>query len=119
MPTPYPPELLTTFTAMAEVVYAGESFDSIHESLCHAAVQLVDGCDHASLMLSRRGHVHTAAASDDVALAIDALRHGWPISTVQTPEPVARIMVPCGLPWRTLRTVPLSSNSSSVAHAQP
>jgi hypothetical protein len=73
MPTPYPPELLTTFTAMAEVVYAGESFDSIHEALCHAAVELVDGCDHASLMLSRRGHVRTAAASDEVAMAVDTL----------------------------------------------
>jgi hypothetical protein len=75
MPPSFPPELMTTFRAMAEVVYAGESYDSVYESLCHAAVQLVDGCDHASLMLSRRGRILTAAASDEVARAIDELEH--------------------------------------------
>ena len=36
-----------------------------------SAVKLVDGCDHASLMLRRGGRVQTVAASDDVAELID------------------------------------------------
>ena len=73
MPTSYPPELLTTFRAMAEVVYASESFDVVYQSLCHAAVELIDGCDHASLMMRRNGRVRTAASSDAVAARIDEL----------------------------------------------
>lgn len=73
MSTPFAPELLTTFRTLAEVVYSGDSHTSVQESLCHAAVALVEGCDHASLMVSRHGRVRTAAASDDVALAADAL----------------------------------------------
>ena len=73
MPTPFPPELLTTFRAMAEVVYTGDSYDSVYEALCSAAVELIEGCDHASLMLRQRGHVFTAASSDEIARAIDQL----------------------------------------------
>jgi hypothetical protein len=73
MPTPFPPELMTTFRAMAEVVYAGESFDAVYESLARSAVELVDGCDHASLMLRRHGRPVTVAASDDIARYIDSL----------------------------------------------
>ncbi len=73
MSTSYPPELLTTFRAMAEVVYAGESHATVHQGLCDAAVQLIDGCDRASLMLRRRSTVTTAAASDEVARSIDDL----------------------------------------------
>ena len=38
MPTPFPPELLDTFRAMAEIVYSGESYDSVYEAVCHSAV---------------------------------------------------------------------------------
>jgi hypothetical protein len=73
MPTSFPPELIATFQAMAEVLYTGESYDSVHQSLCTAAVELVDGCDHASLMLRRNGRTFTAAASDQTARDIDTL----------------------------------------------
>jgi GAF domain-containing protein len=73
MPTPFPPELLTTFRTLAEIVYSGESFDSVYDAVCTSAVELVDGCDHASLMLRRGGGVETVAASDDVARRIDDL----------------------------------------------
>ena len=56
-PPQFPPELLSTFRAMAEIVYSGESFDSVYDAVCSSAVQLVDGCDHASLMLQRSGRV--------------------------------------------------------------
>jgi ANTAR domain/GAF domain len=71
--TPFPPDLLTAFRSMADIVYSGESFDSVYDAVCSAAVQLVDGCDHASLMLRRSGRIDTVAASDDVARHIDRL----------------------------------------------
>jgi hypothetical protein len=58
---------------MAEIVYSGESYDSVYDAVCSAAVQLIDGCDHASLMLRRSGRVETVAASGDVARQIDEL----------------------------------------------
>ena len=73
MPTPFPSELLTAFRSMAEIVYSGESYDSVYEAVCATAVELVDGCDHASLMLRRGGRIETVAASDDVARRIDEL----------------------------------------------
>jgi hypothetical protein len=91
MPSPFPPELLTTFRTMAEIVYSGESFDSVYEALCQHAVQLVDGCDHASLMLRRSGRVETVAASDDIALRIDelekALNEGPCLDAIDEDEP--------------------------------
>ncbi len=58
---------------MAKVVYSGESYESVHESLCHSAVELVDGCDHASLMLRKNGKAVTVAASDEIARRVDQL----------------------------------------------
>ena len=75
MPTPFPPELLTTFRAMAEIVYSGESYETVYDALCRSTVEFVDGCDHASLMLRRSGRTRTVAATDDVAREIDAMEY--------------------------------------------
>ena len=75
MPTPFPPELLTTFRAMSEIVYSDESYEGVYEALCRSTVELVDGCDHASLMLRRSGRTRTVAASDDIARQIDAIEY--------------------------------------------
>lgn len=61
-----------TFQNLAKVVYAGDDFAAVYQSVCKAATQLVTGCDHASLMLVRHGEPYTAAASDEVAARIDA-----------------------------------------------
>ncbi len=58
---------------MAKVVYSGESYESVHESLCKSAVELVDGCDHASLMLRKNGRAVTVAASDETARRVDQM----------------------------------------------
>lgn len=73
MPSPLPPELSRTFATLADIVYAEESFEAVAGSLCRSAVALVDGCDHASLLVRRHGRAVTAAASDEVAAACDAL----------------------------------------------
>ena len=75
MPTPFPPELLTTFRALAEIVYSGESYETVYDALCRSTVEFVDGCDHASLMLRRSGRTRTVAATDDVAREIDAMEY--------------------------------------------
>jgi GAF domain-containing protein len=75
MSTPFPPELLTTFRALAEVVYSGESYESVYDAVCRSTVEFVDGCDHASLMLRRHGRIQTVGASDEIARQIDQLEH--------------------------------------------
>ena len=44
-----------------------------YELICRSAVEVVDGCDHASLMLVSDGRGRTAAASDEVARRGDAI----------------------------------------------
>ena len=65
-------ESATVFRALADMVYVGDDFARIYEAVVAAAVDLVDGCDHASLMLRIDGRFVTAASSDDVASTIDA-----------------------------------------------
>jgi hypothetical protein len=108
MPTPIAPELLTAFRAMADIVYSGESYDSVYDSLCTTAVKLVDGCDHASLMLRRSGRVETVAASDDVARQIDeyerALGEGPCLDAIDDDQPDQHICpdLTDGSKWPTL-----------------
>jgi hypothetical protein len=73
MPNSLPPQLLSTFRALAEVVYSGDSYEAVYERVCAAAVELVEGCDHASLMEQRGPEAVTLAASDDVAQQVDDL----------------------------------------------
>ena len=73
IPAPILTSLSTTFQAMAQVVYAKDSYEAVYGSICLAAVELVDGCDHASLMLRRHGRTFTAASSGPTALRIDEM----------------------------------------------
>jgi hypothetical protein len=66
------PQTSEAFRRLAELVYVSEDVDAIHQAIVDVAPRLVDGCDHASLMLSRNGRLVTVAASDDVAREIDA-----------------------------------------------
>ena len=63
MPNQFSPELLTTFRWIAEVVYSGDSYDAVYDALCGSAIEFVDGCDHASLMLRQHGRNRSAAAT--------------------------------------------------------
>ena len=59
------------FASLAQIVYASDNFAEVYDAVVGAAPQLVEGCDHASLMLRDEGAFNTVAASDDVARAID------------------------------------------------
>ncbi|OZF47626.1 antitermination regulator [Rhodococcus sp. 14-2470-1a] len=61
----------TVFTALADIVYRGTSADEVYSAICVAATLLVDGCDHASLMVVQRGQPVTVGASDQVARTVD------------------------------------------------
>jgi hypothetical protein len=67
------PRTAETFRQLSEIVYAENDFDSVYDAIVNAAPQLVDGCDHASLMLRRGKTFMTAAASDDTARYVDRL----------------------------------------------
>lgn len=62
------------FDRLASILYAGADYDEIYTAIVSGATTLVEGCDHASLMLRQRGeHFATVAATDDVARQVDAL----------------------------------------------
>jgi hypothetical protein len=60
------------FRSLAEVVYVSNDFTGVYEAIVRSAPDLVEGCDHASLMLHRDGRFYTVASSDEIAARIDA-----------------------------------------------
>lgn len=73
MTADYPPELVASFSRIAGSVGRGSSVTDTYELICRSAVEVVDGCEHASLMLVSDGRGRTAAASDEVARRGDAI----------------------------------------------
>lgn len=63
----------TVFRGLAALVYAADDYVGMYQAVCEAAPHLVDGCDHASLMLRRNGRLVTVAASDEVARRADEI----------------------------------------------
>jgi hypothetical protein len=61
------------FDRLAGIIYTGVGYDDVYAALCSAATRLVDGCDHASLMLRRQQAFVTVAVTDEVAERVDAL----------------------------------------------
>ena len=69
--SPATTETAEAFQALAAMMYAADDYEQTYAAICQAATRLVDGCDHASLMLMRHGKPYTAAASDEIADRID------------------------------------------------
>ncbi|GAB2973662.1 GAF and ANTAR domain-containing protein [Nocardioides montaniterrae] len=62
------------FRALAEVLYRSDTYPEVYEQLCRSAVELVPGCDHASIITLRGGmEPELQAATDDVAALVDRL----------------------------------------------
>jgi hypothetical protein len=66
------PSSSEVFRRLADVVYVSDDFTGVYEAIVRAAPDLVEGCDHASLMLRRDGRFFTVASSDEIAAAVDA-----------------------------------------------
>lgn len=63
----------SVFSGLADLVYGGGSYDNLFDALCRAAPRIVQGCDHASLMVRRGRDFETAACNDDIAEHVDLL----------------------------------------------
>jgi transcriptional regulator with GAF, ATPase, and Fis domain len=61
----------TVFSALAEIIYQGSESSQIYAAICVAATLVVNGCDHASLLVRRDGRYVTVGASDAIAQRID------------------------------------------------
>jgi GAF domain-containing protein len=61
------------FDRLAGIIYEGADYDEVYAALCSSATRLVDGCDHASLMLRRQQRLTTVAATDEIARRVDEL----------------------------------------------
>lgn len=62
------------FNTLAAVVYASETLEEIYDTLVRIAVEVIDGCDHASIMRKGAdGGFQTVAATDETARIIDKL----------------------------------------------
>lgn len=73
LPSPDAGEPAAFFRDLAAILYACETYQEIYTAVCEAAPRLVDGCDHASLMLREGDKLITVAASDDTARHVDEL----------------------------------------------
>jgi ANTAR domain/GAF domain len=70
-PVPSDDAMSDVFRSLAEIVYASDDFVEVYRAIVESAPRLVDGCDHASLMLHQDGGYVTVASSDEVASVVD------------------------------------------------
>jgi transcriptional regulator with GAF, ATPase, and Fis domain len=61
----------TVFAALAEIIYHGPESSEVYAAICVAATLVVNGCDHASLLVRRDSRYITVGASDRIAQRID------------------------------------------------
>ena len=60
------------FARLNTLIHGRPEAQAVYQAVVAAAVELVDGCDHASMMLvDRAGRFYSAAATDDVGPAAD------------------------------------------------
>ena len=67
------PAAAEVFRTLTDVVHVDGDFARMYDAVVAAAPQIVEGCDHASLMLRRNNAYETAAASDATGAHIDQL----------------------------------------------
>lgn len=66
------------FRRLADLVYRGATFETIHQAICDIALTAVPGCDHACVMtITADGEPRQEAASDETAALVDRLE--WEI----------------------------------------
>lgn len=68
--------LAETFAALARELQAESGPDETRSRVTKAAVDVVDGCDHAAISLvTRSGGIDTVAATDDVPVQVDHIQY--------------------------------------------
>ena len=104
--SPASTETAEAFQALAAMMYAADDYEQTYAAICQAATRLVDGCDHASLMLMRHGKPYTAAASDEIADRIDQFERdvgdGPCLDAIKDEAAYIDADLTDGSPWPTL-----------------
>jgi hypothetical protein len=103
---PADPTTAEMFANLAEIIYANDDFDGVYDAIVRTAPLLVDGCDHASLMLRRGTTFMTVAASDDIARHIDRLEkelgEGPCLDAIEDESAYLDADIADGTPWPLL-----------------
>ena len=69
-------DLTQVFADIARHLQAGDTPEKVQERISRAAVDTVDGCDHAAIsVIHRRGAIETVGATDDVPHQVDAIQY--------------------------------------------
>lgn len=66
-------EVVHAFADLARLVHARPGLHEVCQAVAEAATHLVEGCDHASIMVREGRGYRTIAGSDDVAFLVDRL----------------------------------------------
>lgn len=108
-----PPGSGALLAQLAAIVYAQADFDEVYRAICASAPRLVDGCDHASLILRRNDRFVTAAVNDDVAMQVDdferANRQGPCLDAIMDETPQLASDLASSSPWPRLARQVLQS----------
>lgn len=67
--------LAETFAEIARTLLAAKTLEATLTSITDAAVRTIEGCDHACISLIDGRRITTPAASDPVAVAVDAIQY--------------------------------------------
>ncbi len=95
------------FDQLARLVYDAEDHSAVYQAICDAALALVDGCSHASMMVAQNARLVTAAATDDIARLIDQLEReageGPCVDAIQEEAAQLESDLTVGSAWPALR----------------
>lgn len=69
-------ELVQYFAELARRLMAEESVETTMQVIVDAAVELVEGCDHASISHMRGRSLISASSSDTIGIALDGIQTG-------------------------------------------
>jgi len=109
-----PTRLAAAFAAVAEHLYAADSFDAVLLRIAQTAVSTVTGCEMASVTLSERGVYRTAATTDATASGVDQAQYdaqeGPCLDAVETPIVYAQSFPDSRWPTLASRPVDLGAH---------
>ncbi len=69
-------ELLQHFADLARRLLAEESVEATMQAIVDASVELIAGCDHASISHMRGGSLVSASSNDEAGIALDGIQTG-------------------------------------------
>jgi hypothetical protein len=109
--------LASAFAAIAQQLYAADSFDAVLQRIAETAVSTVAGCRMASVTVSEHGTYQTAATTDASASAVDQaqydVKEGPCLDAIDTPIVYAQSFPDTR--WPTLASRPADLGAHSAA----